>query len=128
MDSVVVAREGAVTLNFLHRQGNFTERPVAVWPGIKMPRVDGLEVLSQVKSDLGLKSIPVAGMASPPEQRDLAKGYDPGVNACAGKPVKFSDFLETVSRLGVIWGCAPMSGRRMGSHFLPARVHFPTIL
>lgn len=106
-DSVQVARDGAEALDYLDRRGQFADRPAGhpavVLLDLKMPRVDGLEVLRQIKSDPSLKAIPVVMMTSSREGTDLTRCYELGVNAYVVKPVKFTDFLNSVASLGVFW-------------------------
>lgn len=105
--TVEVARDGAEALDYLYRRGRFGDRPVGhpavVLLDMKMPRVDGLEVLRQIKSDPELKMIPVVMMTSSREQQYLAQSYELGVNAYVVKPVKFSEFLDSVAQLGIFW-------------------------
>ena len=106
-NTVEVARDGAEALDYLYRRGNYADRPAGnpavVLLDLKMPRVDGLEVLRQIKSDPDLKKIPVVMMTSSREQQDLDKAYELGVNSYVVKPVKFSDFLDNVAKLGMFW-------------------------
>jgi CheY-like chemotaxis protein len=106
-NEVVHVRDGAEAIDFLHRRGTFANRPVGN-PGVvlldlKMPRVDGLEVLRQIKSDPALKIIPVVVMTSSREEQDIIESYRLGVNAYVVKPVKFHDFVEAVKQLGGFW-------------------------
>lgn len=102
-----MVRDGAEALDFLYRRQQFAHRP-ADNPGLilldlKMPKIDGLEVLRQVKSDPGLRTIPVVMLTSSREQQDVVRTYDLGVNAYVVKPVVFSDFMEAVKVLGQFW-------------------------
>ena len=103
----IVVRDGAEALDYLYRQGEFANRsggnPAVILLDLKMPRVDGLEVLRRVKSDDKLRTIPVVILTSSREDRDLVEGYRLGVNAYVVKPVRFNEFLEAVSHLGVFW-------------------------
>lgn len=105
--TVEVARDGAEALDYLHRRGKYADRPVGhpavVLLDLKMPRVDGLEVLREIKTDPELKKIPVVMMTSSREEGDLAMSYELGVNAYVVKPVTFSDFLDNVAKLGIFW-------------------------
>lgn len=106
-NDIVVVRDGAEALDYLHRRGQFADRP-AVNPGLmlldlKMPKVDGLEVLRDVKGDSSLKTIPVVVLTSSREEQDLLRSYDLGVNAYVVKPVVFSAFMEAVKLLGQFW-------------------------
>jgi CheY-like chemotaxis protein len=106
-NDVVVARDGAEALDYLYRRHSFAGRPAGN-PGLilldlKMPKVDGLEVLRQVKADAELKTIPVVMLTSSREEQDLVRSYGLGVNAYVVKPVAFSDFMEAVKALGQFW-------------------------
>jgi len=104
---VRVVRDGAAALDYLHREGEFAKRsggnPAVILLDLKMPKVDGIEVLRRVKSDANLKTIPVVVLTSSREERDLAECYHLGVNAYVVKPVRFDEFEEAVSTLGVFW-------------------------
>ncbi len=106
-NEVVVVHDGAEALDYLHRRGKFNMRdeghPVVVLLDLKMPKVDGLEVLRQMKADPQLKTIPVVILTSSREEQDLVEGYRLGVNAYVVKPVHFQDFVDAVARLGVFW-------------------------
>jgi CheY-like chemotaxis protein len=106
-NEVVVMRDGAETLDYLYRRNAFATRPVGnpalLLLDLKMPKVDGIEVLRQVKSDPRLKSIPVVVLTSSREEQDLLRTYDLGVNAYVVKPVGFPDFVEAVRVLGGFW-------------------------
>lgn len=111
--------DGAEALDYLHRRGAFAGRPegnpAVVLLDLKMPRVDGLEVLRQLKGDPALKKIPVVVMTSSREDQDLNACYDLNINAYVVKPVKFQAFVEAVRQVGVFWavlnelppGCVP---------------------
>ncbi|HET7731121.1 MAG TPA: response regulator [Usitatibacter sp.] len=106
-NEVVVARDGAEALDYLYRRGTYAGRgdgePALILLDLKMPRIDGLEVLRQVKGDPRLKAIPVVVMTSSREEQDVVASYRLGVNAYVVKPVKFQDFLEAVTSLGMFW-------------------------
>jgi CheY-like chemotaxis protein len=106
-NQVIVVRDGAEALDYLYRLGNFANRagvnPAVILLDLKMPKVDGLEVLRRVKGDDKLKTIPVVILTSSREERDLVEGYRLGVNAYVVKPVRFNEFVEAVSHLGVFW-------------------------
>jgi CheY-like chemotaxis protein len=107
VNDVVVVRDGAEALDYLYRRGGFAARP-AENPGLilldlKMPKVDGLEVLEQVKADPALKSIPVVMLTSSREEHDLIRTYGLGVNAYVVKPVHFNEFVDAVRTLGQFW-------------------------
>lgn len=105
-NEVVVARDGAEALDYLYQRGKFageTSRPVVVMLDLKMPRVDGLEVLRQMKSDPELKRIPVVMVTSSREEQDLVRSYELGVNAYVVKPVDFQKFVESIKQVGFFW-------------------------
>ncbi|MBI5695618.1 MAG: response regulator [Nitrospirae bacterium] len=106
-NEVVVARDGAEALDYLYRRGDFKLRtegnPAVVLLDLKMPRVDGLEVLKTVKSDESLKSIPVVVLTSSQEERDLVESYRLGTNAYVVKPVEFKEFVDAIKHLGAFW-------------------------
>ena len=106
-NEVVHVRDGAEALDYLYRRGQFADRPngqpAVVLLDLKMPRVDGLEVLREMKSDPGLKLIPVVVMTSSREEGDLLRSYELGVNAYVVKPVKFQEFVDAVRQVGSFW-------------------------
>jgi len=106
-NTVVHLRDGAEALDYLHRRGPYSERetglPAVVMLDLKMPKVDGLEVLQSMKSDPVLKVVPVVIMTSSREERDLHESYRFGVNAYVVKPVQFHEFVEAIRRLGLFW-------------------------
>lgn len=106
-NEVVVARHGADGLDYLYRRGRFQDRvpghPVVVFLDLKMPKVDGLEVLRQMKGDESLKVIPVVMLTSSREEADLVNSYRLGVNAYVVKPVGFQQFSEAIKQLGMFW-------------------------
>jgi CheY-like chemotaxis protein len=106
-NEVVIARDGAEALDYLYRRGNFAAQPaplpIVMLLDLKMPRVDGLEVLRQVKSDERLKSIPVVMLTSSREEADLVKSYELGVNAYVVKPVGFQQFVDAIRQTGYFW-------------------------
>lgn len=116
-NEVVVARDGAEALDYLQCSGPFAGRtrgnPAVVLLDLKMPRIDGLEVLRRVKADPALKSVPVVVLTSSREDRDLAACYELGVNAYVVKPVEFADFIAAVKGLSVFWALInePPGGR-----------------
>lgn len=107
-NNIDVARDGAEALDYLYRRGPYAERPwgnpVLVLLDLKMPKVNGLEVLQQMKADPVMKVIPVVMMTSSREQKDLRASYHLGVNAYVVKPVTLAGFLEAVGGLGQFWG------------------------
>jgi CheY-like chemotaxis protein len=106
-NEVVVARDGEEALDYLYRRGNFTTRstdnPAVLLLDLKLPKVDGLEVLQQIKADAKLKLIPVVVLTSSHEERDMVTSYKLGVNAYVVKPVDFHEFVNAVKELGIFW-------------------------
>jgi CheY-like chemotaxis protein len=107
LNEVAVTRDGAETLDYLWRRNAYADRdggnPVLMLLDLKMPKVDGLEVLRQVKSNEQLKSIPIVVLTSSREEQDVVASYDSGVNAYVVKPVDFHDFVNAVKLLGGFW-------------------------
>jgi CheY-like chemotaxis protein len=107
VNEVVVVRDGAEALDYLYRRGQYADRqqgnPVVVLLDLKMPKVDGLEVLRQVRSDSELKAIPIVILTSSREEQDVVESYHLGVNAYVVKPVAFNTFLTVVRQLGLFW-------------------------
>ena len=106
-NEVITLRDGAEALDYLYRRGPFAartnEQPAVILLDLKMPKVDGLEVLRQIKGDPDLKIIPVVMMTSSREEQDLVKSYHLGVNAYVVKPVGFHEFVEAVKMVGGFW-------------------------
>lgn len=104
---VVVLNDGVQALEYLYCDGPYENRekenPAVILMDIKMPRMDGIEVLGKIKNDPELKSIPVVMLTSSREEPDLKKCYDLGVNAYVVKPVNFKDFFDAVKQLGIFW-------------------------
>ena len=100
-------RDGVEALDYLFRTGSFTGRgnghPKLVLLDLKMPRMDGLQVLERMKQDPSTRNIPVVMMTSSREEGDLVASYERGVNSFVVKPVDFADFAETVSQVGMYW-------------------------
>jgi CheY-like chemotaxis protein len=106
-NEVVVAHDGEEALDFLYCRGQFRTRPhdnpAVMLLDLKLPKVDGLEVLKQVKSDEQLKLIPVVVLTSSREEQDMMRSYKFGVNAYVVKPVDFHEFVNAIKELGVFW-------------------------
>jgi len=104
---VISVRDGAEALDYLRRQGQWANRadenPAVMLLDLKLPRIDGLEVLQQIKADERLKMIPVVVLTSSHEEKDKMRSYDFGVNAYVVKPVNFHEFVNAVRELGVFW-------------------------
>lgn len=106
-NEVVVARDGEEALDYLYRRGIFKLRsaghPAVVLLDLKLPKVDGLEVLKQIKSDDDLRAVPVVMLTSSREEKDLVQSYNLGVNAYVVKPVDFHEFVDSLKELGLFW-------------------------
>ena len=106
-NEVVVTRDGEQALDYLHCRGEYASRsagnPAVMLLDLKLPKVDGLEVLRQVKSVPKLKLVPVVVLTSSKEERDLVASYKLGVNAYVVKPVDFHEFVEAIKELGIFW-------------------------
>jgi CheY-like chemotaxis protein len=106
-NEVVVTRDGEEALDYLYCRGNFQtrthENPAVLLLDLKLPKVDGLEVLQQMKSDEKLRMIPVVVLTSSHEERDLVASYKLGVNAYVVKPVDFHEFVNAIKELGIFW-------------------------
>lgn len=106
-NEVDVVHDGVEALDYLYARGAFAERasgnPLVLLLDLKMPRVDGLEVLRQIKGDPALRCIPVVVLTSSREEQDLVESYQLGVNAYVVKPVAFDKFIEVVKYLGLFW-------------------------
>jgi CheY-like chemotaxis protein len=128
-NEVVVVEDGAEALDYLHRRGDYETRaegnPILVLLDIKMPKVDGLEVLREIRADERLKMIPAVILTSSRQEGDLLAGYQLGVNAYVVKPVDFNEFVEAVREMGVFWlmvnepppGSVPGSVKERGGGF-----------
>ena len=107
-NSIFVVRDGEDALDFLFCRGAFKQRsfdhpPKLVLLDLKLPKVDGIEVLKQIKADSRTKTIPVVIMTSSKEERDLVNGYNLGANSYIQKPVDFDQFRNTVKQVGLYW-------------------------
>ena len=106
-NEIVVVRDGAEALDYLYRRGDHESRgagnPAVILLDLKLPKVDGLEVLRTIKSEEELRATPVVMLTSSREEKDLVRSYKLGVNAYVVKPVGFRDFVEAVQDLGVFW-------------------------
>lgn len=106
-NEVVLAVDGEEALDYLYSRGKFRQRapgnPIVILLDLKMPKVDGLEVLQTIKADAALKTVPVVMLTSSREEPDLVRSYALGVNAYVVKPVDFQQFVESVKQLGVFW-------------------------
>ena len=106
-NEVVVARDGEKALDYLYSRGEFSNRssdnPAVMLLDLKLPKVDGLQILQQIKSDERLKLIPVVVLTSSQEEKDMIRSYQLGVNAYVVKPVDFHEFVNAIKELGVFW-------------------------
>jgi len=106
-NEVIVVNDGEQALDYLYRRGSFKLRsegaPVVVLLDIKLPKVDGLEVLQRMRSDEAMKRIPVVMLTSSREEQDIVRSYNLGVNAYVVKPVDFHDFVNAIRELGLFW-------------------------
>ena len=106
-NEVVVARDGEEALDYLYSRGVFQTRtegnPAVMLLDLKLPKVNGLEVLKQIKSDEKLKLIPVVVLTSSKEEKDMVASYKLGVNAYVVKPVDFHEFVNAIKELGAFW-------------------------
>jgi CheY-like chemotaxis protein len=106
-DEIVVVNDGAAALDYLYCRGQYAQResvaPVLVLLDLKIPKMDGLEVLQRIKSDEKLKTIPVVILTSSREEGDLVTSYQLGVNAYVVKPLDFEEFMDRVGQIGLFW-------------------------
>jgi CheY-like chemotaxis protein len=106
-NEVAVVRDGEQALDFLYCRGNYAtrtkENPAVLLLDLKLPKVNGLEVLQQIRSDAKLKLIPVVVLTSSREEKDMLGSYELGVNAYVVKPVDFHEFVNAIKELGVFW-------------------------
>jgi two-component system, response regulator len=105
---IEVMRDGEEALDFVFRRGTFSSRastrpPKLILLDLKLPKVDGMEVLRQLKSNAGTQAIPVVILTSSKEERDLAEGYKLGANSYIQKPVDFDQFRQTIKAVGLYW-------------------------
>ena len=120
-NEVVSVSDGAEALDYLYRRGQYAARrnaqPAIILLDLKMPKVDGTEVLRQVKGDAELKVIPVIVMTSSREEQDLLRTYQLGANAYVVKPVIFTEFMQAVTKLGAFWAIVnvPPPGSESGA-------------
>ena len=118
-NEIVIARDGAEALDYLYSRGQYEGRdegdPAVVLLDLKLPKVDGLEVLEKIKKDAARRQIPVVMLTSSREERDLVRSYELGVNAFVVKPVDFNAFFEAIQDLGMFWAILneppPRNGR-----------------
>ena len=107
-NNIIAVEDGAEALDFLFARGRYAdranmERPRLVLLDLKLPKVDGIEVLRQIRGDPKLHTMPVVALTSSSEQRDIVNTYDLGVNSFITKPVEFEDFQRAVEEIGMYW-------------------------
>ncbi len=106
-NDINVARDGAEALDYLFKTGPYADRdggnPAIVLLDLKLPKIDGLEVLRRIRADEKTKLLPVVILTSSDEQEDMIRGYDLGANSYVRKPVEFEEFSDAVGRLGLYW-------------------------
>lgn len=106
-NEVIVLRDGAEALDYLFRRGPYSDRvdgnPAVLLLDLKLPKVDGLQVLEAIRQSEELRSIPVVMLTSSREELDLTRAYGLGVNAYVVKPVEFKEFVTAISDLGIFW-------------------------
>ena len=117
---VMHLRDGAEALDYLYRRGEFAGRldgqPILMLLDLKLPKVDGLEVLRQIKADSALKIIPVVMMTSSRQEQDLVRSYELGVNGYVVKPMKYQEFVDAVTQVSGFWTVInEVPGSRRGS-------------
>ncbi len=109
INRLFVVRDGEEALDFLHQRGSYQNtsenpRPGLILLDINMPKVNGLEVLKQIKNDSLLRTIPVVMLTSSKRDEDVVRGYDSGCNSFLQKPVEFEKFVDMVKQMGLYWG------------------------
>ncbi|ARO54607.1 Response regulator rcp1 [Methylorubrum extorquens] len=106
-NEIIICRDGAEALDFIYRRGPHAGRqvqdPAVVLLDLKLPKVDGLEVLAQIKGDPVTRAVPVVMLTSSREETDVVRSYNLGVNAFVVKPVAFDEFFAAIKELGVFW-------------------------
>lgn len=107
-NEIVVTRDGVEALDYLFGTGAYKDRDMTVMPklillDLKLPKVDGLQVLQRIREDARTRRLPVVIFTSSSEQEDMVKSYDLGANSYVRKPIGFDDFLEAIKRLGLYW-------------------------
>ena len=107
-NEIIVARDGAEALDYLFARGKYSKRDTSIMPqlillDLKLPKIDGIEVLKEIRSDDRTKLLPVVILTLSKEQQDLVDGYSSGVNSYIRKPVNFKEFVEAVGQLGLYW-------------------------
>lgn len=106
-NDVIVVSDGEEALDYLFRRGKFADfpdgNPAVVLLDLKMPKVDGLEVLRTIRGDAKLRNLPVVILTASRQEHDLVESYNLGVNAFVVKPINFQDFMRAVQEIGLFW-------------------------
>lgn len=106
-NKIVVVQDGVEALDYLFRRGRFAQRsggqPIVIMLDLKLPKLDGVQILRQIKADETLRLIPVVVLTSSRESQDLAECYKLGANAYVVKPVRFNEFIEAIKHIGIFW-------------------------
>lgn len=122
LNKLIVTKDGAEALDYLFGTGAFSDRDGSVMPEVilldlKLPKIDGLEVLKRIRSDRRTKILPVVILTSSKEESDLITGYTLGANSYIRKPVNFNQFVEAIRQLGLYWlvlnEAPPMDNRKL---------------
>lgn len=107
-NEIITLRDGEEALSYLYRRAQYSDRvegnPAVVLLDLKLPKIDGLEVLEQVKQDSSFRHVPIVMLTSSREELDLVRSYELGVNAFVVKPVEFDKFFQAIQELGIFWG------------------------
>lgn len=108
LNKLVVAKDGAEALDYLFGTGNWADRDLSTMPQVvlldlKLPKIDGLEVLRRIRADRHTKLLPVVILTSSKEEKDIISGYAMGANSYIRKPVNFNQFVDSVRQLGLYW-------------------------
>lgn len=107
-NEIAVARDGQEALDFIYCEGEYADRPpllpIAILLDVKLPKLDGIDLVKRLRSDERTKHIPVVMLTSSGEQEDMERAYAAGANSYIRKPVDFADFADAVARLAVYWG------------------------
>ena len=125
-NEVIVARDGQEAIDYLRCEGEWSTRnpgnPAVILLDLKLPKIDGMEVLETIRSNEALKPVPVVMLTSSREEQDLVRSYALGVNAYVVKPVEFSEFVQAIADLGVFWAVLnepPPGSTRLCRQFAP---------
>ena len=118
-NEIVVCRDGAEALDYLFRRGTYAERsddtcPAVVLLDLKMPKVDGLEVLAQLRADARFKTMPIVMITSSAEEQDMVRSYNLGVNGYVVKPVTHDEFLAAIREVGLYWAVVNQPPPQLG--------------